>query len=143
MRTTLQMVRIRVLGLLALACLVLAGSPAYAVGGRVLTKSDVVTVRVVGQPDLDTTSRVELDGTIQFPYVGRIRAAGLTEDAPQFAQRFREIAQHGTLPIPPFRGATLAFQPYCAMSPDPRLAPNDPAQTIKICSDFGIVAVQM
>ena len=49
-------------------------------GGRVLTKSDVVTIKVVSQPDMDTTSRVELDGTVQFPYVGRIKAAGLTED---------------------------------------------------------------
>lgn len=81
MRTTLRMVRIRVLGLIALACVVLAGGAAYAKGGRVLNKSDVVTVKVVGQPDLDTTSRVELDGTIQFPYVGRIKAAGLSEDA--------------------------------------------------------------
>ena len=81
MRTTLRMVQIRVLGLIALACLVFAGGSAYAAGGRVLTKSDVVTVKVVGQPDMDTTSRVELDGTVQFPYIGRIRAAGLTEDA--------------------------------------------------------------
>ena len=29
---------------------------------------------------MDTTSRVETDGTISFPYVGRIRAAGLSED---------------------------------------------------------------
>ncbi len=29
---------------------------------------------------MDTTTRVETDGTISFPYVGRIRAAGLTED---------------------------------------------------------------
>ncbi len=57
-----------------------AGRLAYAQGGRVLTKSDVVTIKVVSQPDLDTTSRVELDGTVQFPYVGRIAAAGLTED---------------------------------------------------------------
>ncbi len=29
---------------------------------------------------MDTTTRVETDGTISFPYVGRIRAAGLSED---------------------------------------------------------------
>ena len=81
MRTILRRVRIRALGLIALASLVSAGGSAYAEGGRVLNKSDVVTVRVVGQPDMDTTSRVELDGTIQFPYVGRIKAAGLSEDA--------------------------------------------------------------
>jgi len=50
-------------------------------GGRVLTTSDVVAIRVVENPDLDWTARIEPDGTINFPYVGRIRAAGLTEDA--------------------------------------------------------------
>lgn len=59
--------------------LVLAASPAGA-GGRVLIPSDVVTIRVVGAPDLDTTTRVAPDGTIAFPYVGRIKAAGKTED---------------------------------------------------------------
>ncbi len=53
---------------------------ANAKGGRVLTKSDVVAIKVVGQPDMDTTTRVETDGTVNFPYVGRIKAAGLTED---------------------------------------------------------------
>lgn len=58
---------------------VVASAPALA-DGRVLTKMDVVSIRVVDQPDLDTTTRVELDGTINFPYIGRMRAAGLTED---------------------------------------------------------------
>ncbi len=53
--------------------------PALA-GGRVLTTFDVVSIRVLNEPDLDTTTRVEPDGTISFPYIGRIRAAGLTED---------------------------------------------------------------
>ncbi len=54
-------------------------APALA-GGRVLTPMDVVTIRIVTAPDLDMTARVEPDGTIAFPYLGRIRAAGLTED---------------------------------------------------------------
>src|SRR5271157_6356959 len=49
--------------------------------GRVLTTSDVVSIKVVGQPDLDVTTRVEPDGTVNFPYVGRVKAAGTTEDA--------------------------------------------------------------
>ena len=53
---------------------------AVAAGGRVLTPMDVVTIRIVEAPDLDTTTRVEEDGTIDFPYLGRIKAAGLTED---------------------------------------------------------------
>ena len=49
-------------------------------GGRVLTASDVVAIRIPDHPDLDWTARIEPDGTINFPYVGRIKAAGLTED---------------------------------------------------------------
>ena len=45
-----------------------------------LTTSDVVSIRIVDHPELDTTARVEPDGTIAFPYVGRIKAAGRTED---------------------------------------------------------------
>jgi polysaccharide export outer membrane protein len=48
--------------------------------GRVLVNSDVVTIRIVDHPELNTTTRVETDGTINFPYVGRIQAAGRTED---------------------------------------------------------------
>ena len=50
---------------------------ANAQGGRVLTKSDVIQIKVVSQPDMDTMTRVETDGTVNFPYVGRIKAAGL------------------------------------------------------------------
>jgi hypothetical protein len=49
-------------------------------GGRVLVASDVIVIRIVDHPELDTTTRVEPDGTINFPYVGRIKAAGRTED---------------------------------------------------------------
>jgi polysaccharide export outer membrane protein len=56
-------------------------SPSAARGaGRILTTSDVVVIRIVDHPELDTTTRVEPDGTINFPYAGRIRAAGRTED---------------------------------------------------------------
>jgi protein involved in polysaccharide export with SLBB domain len=65
-----------------LGLLLLASSEALASGsgGRVLTTSDVVSIRIVDHPELDTTARVEPDGTIAFPYVGRIKAAGRTED---------------------------------------------------------------
>ncbi len=49
-------------------------------GGRTLTTSDVVQVTVVNQPELNSSARIEPDGTIQLPYVGRIRAVGLTQD---------------------------------------------------------------
>jgi len=57
-----------------------AGVTAAHGAGRILTASDGVAIRIVGHPDLDTTTRVEPDGTINFPYIGRIKAAGRTED---------------------------------------------------------------
>jgi polysaccharide export outer membrane protein len=59
---------------------VVAMTSANAAGRRV-APSDVLQIRVLNQPDLDTQVRVAPDGTISFPYVGRFRAAGLTEDA--------------------------------------------------------------
>ncbi len=60
--------------------LVATGASAAERGGQVLTTSDVVAIRIVDHPELDTTTRIEPDGTINFPYVGRIKAAGRTED---------------------------------------------------------------
>jgi protein involved in polysaccharide export with SLBB domain len=71
--------RLRAIGVGAFLLAAAGIAPAQA-GGRVLTTSDAVTIRVLNQPDMDTTTRVEPDGTIQFPYVGRMKAAGLTED---------------------------------------------------------------
>ncbi|MGA8716247.1 MAG: polysaccharide biosynthesis/export family protein, partial [Roseiarcus sp.] len=79
MRTMKQMVR-HWAGCLVAMALVAAPGHVWA-EGRTLTTSDVVTIKVVGQPDLDTATRVEPDGTINFPYIGRIKAAGMTEDA--------------------------------------------------------------
>ena len=61
---------------LLLAC---AAGPARA-GGRVLTAMDVIDIRIPTAPDLATTARIEPDGTIAFPYLGRVKAAGLTAD---------------------------------------------------------------
>jgi protein involved in polysaccharide export with SLBB domain len=64
------------------SALLFAATEALAAGsgGRILTTSDVVAIRIVDHPELDATTRVEPDGTINFPYVGRIKAAGRTED---------------------------------------------------------------
>ena len=56
------------------------GALATESGGRVLATSDVVAIRIVDHPELDTTTRIEPDGTINFPYIGRIQAAGRTEE---------------------------------------------------------------
>jgi polysaccharide export outer membrane protein len=49
--------------------------------GRRVAPSDVIQIHILNQPELDTQVRVAPDGTIWFPYIGRFRAAGLTEDA--------------------------------------------------------------
>ncbi|MDX7950406.1 polysaccharide biosynthesis/export family protein [Lichenihabitans sp. Uapishka_5] len=56
-----------------------AYTSAWAAGHR-LVPSDTVQIKVVNQGDLDTQARVEQDGTITFPYVGRLRVSGMTED---------------------------------------------------------------
>ena len=70
------------IGAMALAGLIaLTSSGPTTAGGRRLTVDDVLQIKVANQPDLDTTVRVETDGTISFPYVGRIKVVGRTEDA--------------------------------------------------------------
>ena len=71
------MPRVLPAGFFALTAIVCSAAHA---GGRVLAASDVVSIRIVDHPELDTTARVETDGTINFPYVGRLKAAGRTED---------------------------------------------------------------
>jgi protein involved in polysaccharide export with SLBB domain len=66
-------------------CTVLAvfaiGAAGFAhAAGRQLVASDMLQIKVVGQPDLDTQTRIATDGTITFPYLGRVKAAGLSED---------------------------------------------------------------
>ena len=80
MLTTMRMARLWTLWLAVLTIGAVVPGWALAAGGRVLTPQDSISIKVVNQPDMDTTTRVETDGTISFPYVGRIRAAGLTED---------------------------------------------------------------
>jgi polysaccharide biosynthesis/export protein len=79
MLTTIRMTRVWTLWLAVLIIGVVVPGWVLA-AGRVLTPQDSVSIKVVNQPDMDTTTRVETDGTISFPYVGRIRAAGLSED---------------------------------------------------------------
>ena len=77
--TTMRIARRWMLWLAVLA--MSAAVPGWALAaGRILTPQDTVSIKVVNQPDMDTTTRVETDGTISFPYVGRIRAAGLSQD---------------------------------------------------------------
>jgi len=65
-------------GMLMLNALV--GVERASATGRVLTAGDVLQVNVVNQAELNTVARIEPDGTISLPYVGRVKAAGLTQD---------------------------------------------------------------
>ncbi len=67
--------------LVALFCGLLSCSPGFAEPGRLLNTNDVVQVTVLYQAELNVTTRVEPDGTIDLPYAGRIRAAGMTTGA--------------------------------------------------------------
>jgi polysaccharide export outer membrane protein len=82
----------RVLAAIVLGALALYSSQSAMAAGRVLSVDDVLQIKVVNQPDLDTTARVEPDGTINYPYVGRIMAAGRSEDnlAERIAKTLRE-----------------------------------------------------
>jgi protein involved in polysaccharide export with SLBB domain len=48
--------------------------------GRQLVASDMVQIKVVGQSELDTQARIDNDGSITFPFLGRVQAAGISED---------------------------------------------------------------
>jgi polysaccharide export outer membrane protein len=65
---------------LAMVVMVLTAITTANAAGRRIVPSDLIQIHVLNQPDLDTQARVAPDGTISFPYAGRIRAAGLTED---------------------------------------------------------------
>jgi len=67
-----------------LVLLLLAGTlqtpapPAAANSGYTIGADDLLTITVFGEADLTNKYRVESDGMITFPLVGRIPAAGLT-----------------------------------------------------------------
>lgn len=74
-----------------MAAAVFAGLPGALSAGRLLQASDTIQVRVLNQPEFDTQARIAPDGTVSLPYLGRIRAAGRSEDA--IAASFRQALQ--------------------------------------------------
>ena len=52
---------------------------------------DVITITVHQQPDLNTKTRVAADGSISFPLIGKIAAAGLTVQ--QLEQKIKELLE--------------------------------------------------
>lgn len=84
----------RLLRSLTIGLLIVTGfAEAALAAGRRLQPSDVVQVKVLNQPEFDTTLRIAPDGTASLPYLGRIRAAGMTEDG--LAATFRAALQRG------------------------------------------------
>jgi len=82
--------------LLAAFFIVVGAATAVNAAGRRVAPSDVIQIHIINQPELDTQVRVASDGTISFPYVGRFRAAGLTED--EVAARIRaRLARAGII----------------------------------------------
>jgi protein involved in polysaccharide export with SLBB domain len=64
----------------ALLLLAIGASSLAHAAGRQLVASDSVQIKVVGQSELDTQTRIDNDGSITFPFLGRVQAAGLSED---------------------------------------------------------------
>ena len=103
-----------VLAVIALVAVALAQSDAWA-GGRQLVPSDGLQIHVVNQGDLDTQTRIGADGTIVFPYAGRIKAAGLTED--QLASKIKDaLAKAAIVKDPQVIVSTTSFGTQVAVS---------------------------
>lgn len=68
--------------LLATLCIIAALTwPAVAsqsAGDYTIGAQDVLTIQVFDQPDLGGKYTVEADGTFSFPYLGRVKAAGMS-----------------------------------------------------------------
>lgn len=64
--------------------------PSYRIGPR-----DEVAIRVFEEPKLNVDLRVDDDGTIRLPLVGRVNAAGLTED--ELTLRLKEVLEQELL----------------------------------------------
>lgn len=44
----------------------------------IISSNNILEITVYGEPDLSTSARVSQDGTITYPFLGNIKAAGLT-----------------------------------------------------------------
>ena len=55
-----------------------AGTNAQVVASYVIGAQDVLTISVFDEPSLSGKYAVELDGSLSFPLIGRVKAAGLS-----------------------------------------------------------------
>ena len=93
-----------VLAVALLACMPVAtqSNGDYTIGPR-----DVLVVTVFHEPDLNGNYAVELDGTFTFPFIGRVKAGGLTLRG--FEDELKALLADGFLKKPQ---VTVAVQQY-------------------------------
>jgi len=72
------MIRVLVLGLLQIALPVATPPPVAQNANYVVGPQDVITVTVFNEPQLSGRFRVDNDGQFNYPFLGRIKAAGTT-----------------------------------------------------------------
>lgn len=60
------------------ALLLLPLPPAHAGPNGSIAPGDVIAVQVYGHPDLNVTTSVAADGTINYPLIGQVKVAGLS-----------------------------------------------------------------
>lgn len=77
-----------ILGVALLAAQAFCQDEAPTSLGYVIGEADVLNIRVIGENDLTGKYAVRYDGVIDFPYVGEIRAAGVS--LPAFNRELRE-----------------------------------------------------
>ena len=56
------------------------GGPTFSLGPYTLGRDDVIHIAVQGQPDFTGTYVIGPDGTIQYSFIGDVKADGLTKD---------------------------------------------------------------
>lgn len=77
---------------------VVTGEPPKGFMDTSVGPGDVLEVAVLGQKDMPTTFRVEGDGTILYPLVGKVKVSGLTP--PRVAHRIARRLRRGYLRNP-------------------------------------------
>src|SRR5215813_8651918 len=70
-----RVVRLPIVAVLGAAWLI--ASPAAAQSDRVVSPRDQLTITVFNEPTLTGKYIVDMDGTFEFPLVGRLKAGGL------------------------------------------------------------------
>ena len=92
---------------LPIICVLLTGCPTTTTPGELITSSapaaaasfvagDVFEVRVFGEKELSGSFQVQEDGSIEFPLLGRVEIAGLTQAAAakELETRLAAASQH-------------------------------------------------